>query len=159
MIDQPKTAAFWQAYLATVPDPAAAAARFYEVFRIGDTPADADLGAQLTITGQKTTTSALLWEYEPTGKAPPQVGALSIVEDGSGDPVCVVETIWLAVWPLNGVQDLDFIRGYAEWGETAASWQARAWAYYAPHCRALGMEPAQDMPMLCERYRVVYPVT
>jgi uncharacterized protein YhfF len=55
------------------------------------------------------------------------------------------------------VVDVDFIVGYGEWGVTAESWQERAWAYYAPHCRSLGREPQPDMPMLCERFQVVYP--
>lgn len=152
-----KSAAFWQAFLATTPDPAAKAQRFYGVYQTGDTAEDADLGARLILAGKKTTTSSLWWEYEMTGELPPKVGSLGIQEDGSGEPVCIVETTWLGVIPLNEVEDVNFIVGYAEWGETAESWQDRAWAYYAPHCRELGREPRLDMPMLCERFQVIYP--
>src|SRR5215216_3096658 len=149
--------AFWQAYLATTPDAAQRSQRFYETYQIGDTAEDADYGAQLILAGAKTTTSGLLWEYEITRKAPPFVGALGIVENGRDEPICVVETVWLEVIPLNAVVERDFIVDYAEWGETPQSWQERAWAYYAPHCRSLGREPRRDMPMLCERFEVIYP--
>jgi uncharacterized protein YhfF len=152
-----KTATFWQQFLATTPDAADAEQRYYEIYQIGDTAEDADFGAQLIIEGKKTTTSALWWEYEGTGNKPPTIGALSIVEDGRGTPVCVVETTWLATIPLNAVEDVPFIIGYAEWGETAQSWQQSAWDYYAPHCRTLGLEPTPDMPILCERFEIIYP--
>jgi uncharacterized protein YhfF len=153
----PKSIAFWQRYLTTTPNPVEAERRFYEVYRIGDTAEDADLGARLISEGKKTTTSSLLWEYEVTGKPPPTEGVLSLVEDGQGEPVAIVETTWLAAIPLNQVKDRDFIVDYAEWGETAENWQAHAWAYYARHACSLGREPSPDMPLLCERFRVVYP--
>jgi uncharacterized protein YhfF len=151
-----KSVAFWQAYLATTPDGEERARRFYEVYQIGDTAEDADYGAQLILAGAKTTTSGLLWEYEQSGDAQPFVGALSLVENGQNEPVCVVETVWVAEIPLSAITDIDFIVGYGEWGETVESWQQRAWAYYAPHCRGLGLTPQRDMPMLCERFQVVY---
>lgn len=150
---------FRQAYLESTPDPAEAAARLCDVWQIGDTPEDADLGAQLILQGKKRTTSSLLWHYESTGEPRPEVGQLNLLEDGSGAPVAILETTWLAEIPLNAVDDLRFIVDYAEWGETAEDWQARAWAYYAPHCRALGREPTPAMPLLCERFEVVYPLT
>jgi len=151
-----KSSAFWQAYLATTLDVEERANRFFEAFQIGDTPDYADYGARLILAGAKTTTSGLRWEYEQSGMARPFVGALSIVENGQNEPVCVVETVWLAEIPLSAISELDFIVGYGEWGETVESWQQRAWAYYAPHCLELGLTPQHDMPMLCERFQVIY---
>jgi uncharacterized protein YhfF len=53
----------------------------------------ADEGAALIKQEVKTATSSLLWTYEAVSKPLPEVGSLSIVTDGGGDPVCVVETI------------------------------------------------------------------
>jgi uncharacterized protein YhfF len=153
----PQCEAFWQSYLAITPDAVERAKRFYEVYQIGDTAEDADYGAQLIMAGAKTTTSGLLWDYEVSGDARPFVGALGLVANGSDEPVCIVEITWLEVVPLNGVVDTGFIIDYGEWGETAESWQEQAWAYYAPHCRELGLEPRPDMPLLCERFEIVYP--
>jgi len=60
----PPIATFWQADVNSLPDAEEAARRFSEVFRIGDSEQSADEGADLIKQGRKTTTSALLWEYE-----------------------------------------------------------------------------------------------
>jgi hypothetical protein len=39
--------AFWQAYLASLPQAQDASSRFYEVFQIGNSPEAADAGAAL----------------------------------------------------------------------------------------------------------------
>jgi uncharacterized protein YhfF len=91
---KPQTIAFWQQYVNSLPDAGAATRRLSEVFQIGDTEQSADEGATLIKQGRKTTTSSLLWEYEVANKPLPQVGSLSIVEDGRGTPVCIVATTW-----------------------------------------------------------------
>lgn len=73
---------------------------FYETFRIGNAPASADEGAALLYAGIKTATSSRLWEYEAGGVVPPAVGALSLVEDGSGRTRCVVESTEIIIQPL-----------------------------------------------------------
>lgn len=151
---KPQTAAFWSAFLRSVDEPAAAA-RFYEVFQVGEGGADADHGARAILDGRKTATSSLIWEYEAQGRRPPTVGALSIVEDGSGKPVCVVETTWLEVMAFDAV-DPSLARDYGEWDGTLEAWRRECWAYYTAQCRALGRTPSPGMKLLCERFRVIY---
>jgi uncharacterized protein YhfF len=79
----PKTEALWRAYLSSLPHPESAIHRFYEVFRIGNSPEGADEGAALIRQGLKTATSSLLWAYEATNKPLPQVGSLSIAKEFS----------------------------------------------------------------------------
>lgn len=149
------SAACWRAYLATLDDPQAAEARFHETFRIGDSAAGADEGARLIETGIKTATSSLLWDYEATGGTPPFVGALSIVEDGQGRPRCIVETTEANIVPFHAV-DAHFAYDYGEWDRTLATWRSAVWRYYAPYCEKLGKPATEDMPLVCERFRVVY---
>lgn len=151
-----KTTAFWQAYLASLSHAADAVGRFYEVFCIGESAESADEGATLIKQGMKTATSTLLWEYRAANKPLPEVGSLSIVTDGSGCPVCVVETVAVEI---RGFADVDasFARDYGEWDGTLESWRAACWAYYTEQCRALGKAPTPDMPLVCERFHVVYP--
>ena len=151
-----KAQRFWSAYLASVPDAEAVEQRWYEVFRIGEDVDDAHRGAALIAAGLKTATSSLLWSYEAAGKAPPEVGHLSIVADGDGDPVCVVETTAVEIKAFADV-DAAFAFDYAEWDRTLATWQDRSWAINARRCEALGRVPVPDMPLVCERFRVVYP--
>jgi uncharacterized protein YhfF len=152
----PKTEAFWQAYLDSLPQADDAMRRFYEVFRIGNSIEAANEGAALIKRGVKTTTSSLLWAYQAANKPLPEVGSLSIVTDGRGDPVCVVETASVEV---KGFADVDaaFAYDYGEWDRTLEGWRAHCWAINVERCRALGKAPTQDLPLVCERFQVVYP--
>lgn len=154
----PSSATCWRAYLDTLDEPDAADACFYEAFRIGDSAASADEGARLIETGIKTATSSLFWEYEATGSQPPTVGALSIVEDGHGQPRCIVETTDATVLPFDAV-DAQFAFDYGEWDRSLATWRDAIWRYYAVRCEQLDKPVSAEMPLVCERFRVVYRCT
>jgi len=149
------THAFWADFLRSRADPRSVDELLYEAFRIGNSEESANEGAQLILSGKKTTTSSLLWEYENLRKPLPEVGSLSILENGKGEAVCVVETTWLEVVPLEKI-DAGFAIAYGEWGSTLAEWQQNAWRYYSAQCQQLGREPTLQMPLVCERFRVVY---
>ncbi|WP_180966122.1 ASCH domain-containing protein [Fischerella thermalis] len=151
-----KTQAFWQEYLCSLPIPNDASERFYETFHIGDSEASADHGAELIKQGIKIATSSLLWEYQAANKPLPKVGSLSILENGRGEPVCVVETTWLEIKNFNEI-DVQFAYDYGEWDRTLKTWHQECWEYYSEQCYSLGREPTKEMPLVCERFRVVYP--
>lgn len=145
----------WSRYLATIADRDTASARFYEAFRIGDSDASAARGAELIVSGTKTATSALLWEYEAGGRPPPAVGALSILEAGEGRPVAVIETTEVRTIAFDAV-DAAFAADYGEFGGTLADWRRECWDYYSGLARRLGRESSPGMLLVCERFRVVY---
>ena len=151
----PAAAAFWTGYLDSPGAPKDAPDRLYGTCRIGDSAESADAGARLVLAGRKTATSSLLWEYEAGGEAPPAVGALTILEDGEGRPVCVFETSEVEIRAFSAV-DAAFAADYGEWDGSLATWRRACWGYYAAACAGLGRTPAQDMPLVCERFRVVY---
>ena len=39
---------------------------------------------------------------------------------------------------------------------TLASWREGHWAFFTRACRVLGKMPAQDMPIVCTRFRVLF---
>jgi uncharacterized protein YhfF len=156
MVIGPGARTLWRQYLQASSAAVDADQRFYEVFRIGDTEASATAGAEEILSGVKTATSALLFEYEASGRVPPTAGALSIVENGRRDPVCIVETTEVVILPFSEV-DAGFARDYGEWDGSLATWQEQCWNYYSARCRQLGQEPSTDMLVVCERFRVVYP--
>lgn len=158
MTDDARIAAFILRFLKRAGDPdivVALSERLYEPFAVGRTPAAADEGARLYLAGIKTATSSLVWEYEALGKPLPFPGALSALLDGAGEPVAMVETTEVAVRAFDDI-DEDFARDYGEWDRTLASWRRECWPYYDARCRQLGRTAAGDMPLLCERMRVVY---
>jgi uncharacterized protein YhfF len=79
MVIGPGARTLWRQYLQASSAAVDADQRFYEVFRIGDTEASATAGAEEILSGVKTATSALLFEYAASGRVPPAAGALSIV--------------------------------------------------------------------------------
>lgn len=117
----PDTERFWRQYLDAAPDASSARRWFYEAFRIGTTADDADDGALLITRGRKTATSSLLWEYEGQHKPLPQVGSLSILENGRDQPVCVVQTTELVTRPFREVDQL-FAYDYGEWDRSLKTW-------------------------------------
>jgi uncharacterized protein YhfF len=114
---RPAIAAFWHAYVASRPGPEDTTSRFYEVFRIGRSGADANAGAALILYRVKTATSALLWTYQAAQKPLPWVGSFSIVTDAREDPVCVIETTAVEVKPFGEV-DAVFAEAYGEGDRT-----------------------------------------
>jgi RimJ/RimL family protein N-acetyltransferase/uncharacterized protein YhfF len=147
---------FWQQFLDTRADPVDANGRFYESFRIGLDDEDVAEGANLILSGKKTATSSPLWEYEDSGKTLPYPGALSVLEDGTWNPVGVVETTWTGIVPFGEV-DQAFAFEYGEADGTLAGWRTMIRDYYADICVDMGREMSSDTPLVCERFRLVFP--
>ena len=127
----------------------------YDVFSFGDREALAnDLGA-LVCAGAKVATASLLWEYPPEGKGPPKQGDLSVVTDWSGAPLCVIETTSVEVRAFEDVEE-GFAAAEGEGDLTLAWWRDAHWAYFGRACERLGRERSVGMPVVCERFRVVY---
>lgn len=145
----------WQSYLKTVNNPENTRQRFYEAFSIGNTEESKNEGAQLIVQGIKTATSALLWEYEISGVNPPVLGSLSLVEDGQQKPVCIVETTEIKIQPFSMVST-QFAFDYGEWDRTLESWRKNCWDYYIEQCQYFGREVSEEMPLVCERFKVIY---
>jgi uncharacterized protein YhfF len=154
MLDlSPPVAALWDRYLQTLP--IAPTQRLYEAFHFGDSRVMADELAALILGGNKTATSSLLWSYEHSGKPQVQPGDLSVVTTWSGEPVCVIETLEVHVRPFESI-DARFAWDYGE-GDRSLTWcRTNLWAYYARECASLGCEPAEGMPLVCERFRVMF---
>lgn len=148
---------FWASFLATLSQPEYANTKFYEAFAIGYDKESADDGASLILKGEKTSTSMLLWDVEVNHQPMYEVGSLHIVKDGSDQPVAVVETTELKVLPFNEV-DEQFAYDYGEWDRTLAGWRKACWGFYSQQCQDLDKEASETMPLLCERFKVVFPL-
>lgn len=126
----------------------------YDVWSFGDSPALADSLLALVLKGEKTATCGLLWEMGTEQSPPPVLGGYSVILDSTGAPRAVLQTIALTTMPFSAVP-ADFAR--AEGEGTYAEWRRLHWDYFARRCAALGKEPSDDMPVVCERFRVVFP--
>ena len=156
MGQSPNIEPFWQAYLATLP--AGARPRRYsdEIWTFADTRESKTKVGRLVKAGIKTSTSGLVWGLEHAGEAPPPVGGIAIVADGEGEPLCIIEVTEVEIKPFNAV-DEQFAFDYGEYGRTLEGWRAESWAYFAEECAAMGREPSEMMPLVCQRFRLLYP--
>jgi uncharacterized protein YhfF len=130
--------------------------RFYESFHFGDSESLADELAALVLAGTKRATAALLWSNEAEGKPTPKPGALSIVERWSREPVCVIETVSVAVLPFEKVSAA-FAAVEGEGDGSLEYWRAGHWAYFGRECARLRKKPSLGMLVVCESFEVVYP--
>ena len=86
----------------------------------------------------------------------PTVGAYSVVTDFGGDPKCVVRTTEVQTIPYNEV-DADFAFDEGEGDQSLAYWRGVHWDYFSKQCLELGREPSETMPVICERFELLYP--
>jgi uncharacterized protein YhfF len=132
-----------------------ASARLYDISFFDDNEPSANHLAQLVVGGRKRATAGLAWSFEHDGRAPPEVGALSIVTNWKGEPMCVIETTSVSVVPFHHV-NAQFAAAEGEGDGTLGYWRQVHWAYFARECARIGRAPTSAMPIVCEQFEVVY---
>lgn len=130
----------------TVPPPA---------WAFGDNPRIADELLELVLEGVKTATSSLVWEYEDAGEPEPQVGELSILLDGERQPRALIRTTSVETVAFDAVDEETAV-AEGEDDRTLESWRAEHEAYFRRNLPE-GREFARDMPVLVERFELLYP--
>ena len=50
-----------------------------------------------------------------------------------------------------------FAYQYGEWNRSLKSWRLRCWRIFLDQCQELGREADHTMPLVCERFHVIYP--
>ena len=146
---------YWQAYLASLPDTTPHPAGYCEAWSFGSTPELAKQLGGLVKAGIKTATSSLAWSYEAENASLPQVGTISIITDGAGWPLCIIETVETEVKAFSAV-DERFAYDEGEGDRSLGYWQRVHWKVFSAECAVIGRKPAEDMPIVCERFRVLY---
>lgn len=145
---------YWQAYLATLPNPTSSVGT-YDAGQFGDRPDLADELGNLVLKGVKTATCSALWEWEAEGSELPEVGSKSIVLDGHGNPLCIIETIEVVIRAFNQV-DAEFAYAEGENDRSLESWREEHWQYFWRVLPQIAKQPSLEMLLVCERFRVVY---
>ena len=146
--------AYWRAFAATWPeDPTP---RFFEAFHFDDNEPSANELAQLVLAGRKRASAGLVWSFEAAGMPLPRLGDLSVVTDWQGAPVCIIETRQVDIVPFDQVS-AEFAATEGEGDGSLAFWRRVHQAYFERECGRLGRAPGPDMPVVCERFAVVYP--
>jgi uncharacterized protein YhfF len=146
---------YWQKFLATLPPKSP-----YRIHKMiaeswGDSPAMADELGALIAAGTKTATCSALAEWEYEGEEIPQPGLLTIVLDGKGDPLCIVETIEVTVKPFHQV-DAAFACEEGEGDRSLEYWRSTHKRFFERTFACIGAEFSEDISLVCERFRLIY---
>ncbi|HSB01881.1 MAG TPA: ASCH domain-containing protein [Anaerolineales bacterium] len=148
--------AYWQKFLRTLPANSPYRTKPYVAEGWGDGPEMADELGALIAQGKKTATCASVWEWEAEGNPLPEAGLISIVLDGRGEPLCIIEALEISVRKYNEV-DADFAREEGEGDLSLQDWRELHKKFFARVLPKIGKEFSEDMPLVCERFRVIYP--
>jgi uncharacterized protein YhfF len=146
---------YWHRYFETLPPDSPIRQEVCEADAFGDGPELANKLASLIISGVKTATCSALWEWKANGEALPKVGEKFILLDGQGESVCILETTDVFIKPFNEV-DAQFTFEEGEGDRSLEYWREAHWKFFSRSLPKIGKEPKQDMPLVCERFKVVY---
>ena len=156
-MNQPsKTEMFWQSYLSSLSEEDRKNTPRYIVDQFADTPEAATKVGKLVRDGVKTTTSSLVWGLEHIGEPLPKVGDINLIVDGNGEPLCIIELTGVEIRPFNTV-DEQFAFEYGEGDRTLAFWLSDNWDFHSRWCLEIEREPSETMPIVFQRFRVLYP--
>jgi uncharacterized protein YhfF len=152
---QPSVLQFWRDYLDSLPSSQQHPEAPVDVFAFGDSKELADELAALVREGVKTATCSALWSYEQDQRPIPQKGELSIVIDGAGIPVAVIETVEVFLAAFNEVTER-FAWEEGEGDRSLAYWrQAHRNFFGRQRFKDRGFD--ERMPLVCERFRILHP--
>ena len=147
--------AYWEQFLDSLPADSPYRGRGFIAEGWGDGPEMADELGALIAQGIKTATCSSVWEWESEGQTPPGLGTLTVVLDGKGGPLCIVETVEVTVRRYYEV-DADFARAEGEGDLSLAYWRDAHRRFFTRTMARISREFSEEMPLVCERFRIIY---
>ncbi|WP_062051074.1 ASCH domain-containing protein [Bacillus sp. JCM 19034] len=141
----------WESYKKVNPH----AAKEYVAWAFGDSKEMADELAKLVIEGTKTATSSNYTLYELEKEELPKVGLLNIILDGDGKAVAIAETTSVEVIPFDQVtEEHAYLEG--EGDRSLRYWRDVHEAFFKKEFEAIDQEFDYKIPVVCERFKLVY---
>ena len=151
-------AELWSEFLGSDSEAAVSAAQAtYASWQFGYGVEQGDRLLAVVLAGPKRATAGSLWVYEREGEPVPRVGDFSVVTDGSGVARCIVRTTSVAITPFDQV-DEQFAYDEGEGDRTLKYWHEVHWDFFVRELRSLDLVATPDMPIVCERFEVVFPL-
>jgi uncharacterized protein YhfF len=147
--------AFWRAYVRHLPAGHPHRTAKPDAFGFGGEPDLADELAALVLAGRKRATSSLAVEFTALGEPLPRVGDVSIILQGDGVPVAIIERTRVTTVPFNEV-DPEFAAIEGEGDASLAYWRKAHADYFRRVCTRLGGTFDDQTPVLCQVFRVIW---
>jgi uncharacterized protein YhfF len=153
---EPAVLKFWLGYLDSLPPDLEHPPKVASVFNFGDSREMADELSTLVRQGIKTATCSVFFGYDIDQKSLPRKGELSVVLDGSGKPVLIIQTIEAFVVPFNEVSE-QFAFDEGEGDRSLAYWR-KAHENYFRRNDLKDRVFDERVLVVCERFRVVHTI-
>jgi len=122
-----------------------------------DNERDADECAALVVSGVKKATSPSLWWHEFHNEPLPKVGDLNIVTNWSGEALCIIETTAVEIQPFNRITK-KYAELEGEGDKSLSYWRRVHWEYYHRELKNTSFTPIENMPIVCEQFKVVFQI-
>ncbi|MDE8344730.1 MAG: ASCH domain-containing protein [Acidocella sp.] len=110
----------------------------------------------LVLSGQKRATTSLAAWYKASGEALPKTGDLAVVCDGTGAAHGIIETIDVEIVPFIAVTG-DFAAAEGEGDGSLNYWRAAHRDYFTQTQAEDGGMFSEDMLVVCQRFRLLWP--
>jgi uncharacterized protein YhfF len=144
---------FWEDFCRQIRLPSATA---YQAWYFGDTPELAHELVELVLRGPKRGTAGLAWVMDALPHAAPVAGGFSVVTEFDGTPRAVIRTTSVERKRFGDV-DAQFAWDEGEDDRSLESWRAGHQRYFGRECERLGRVMSDDVPVVLERFELVYP--
>jgi uncharacterized protein YhfF len=155
-IDKAKCKAYWVEFVQSLAEQDPRRVAKPDAFGFGGEGEIADELAALVLAGKKRATASLPVEYTSLNEPLPKVGDLSIILNGKGDPVAIVERISVEAVPFQAVS-AEFAAYEGEGDGSLKYWrEAHTW-YFSSVFARLGGKLEESTTVLCQRFQLVWP--
>jgi len=148
--------AFWAEFIRSLPAQDARRHAKPDAFGFGGEGALADQLSALVLAGRKRATTSLPVEFTALNEPLPKAGDLSIILDGRGAPVAIIERTCVELAPFEAVSE-DYAACEGEGDGSLGYWREAHARYFEGVCARLGGQVAASTPVLCQRFRRVWP--
>jgi uncharacterized protein YhfF len=145
---------FWRTARASVPSLPATG---YKTRSFGRSAEMANILVPLIASGEKTGTFALAAEYERDPSARPYKGDYFVVTWFDGRPALVYRITEVATVPFSGIGP-EHVAVEGPNARQVDVWRKIHWPYWSGILREWGLEPSESMPVVFQRFELLYPV-
>jgi len=146
---------YWQGFQDQLPPDSPYRGREFMADRWGDTPEMADELGSLISAGIKTATCSSVWEWQAEGQDWESPGLVTVVLDGQGQPLCIIETLEVTVMPYNQV-GADFAFDEGEGDRSLNYWREAHRTFFSRSLSKINRQFVEDLPLVCERFKLIY---
>jgi len=109
----------------------------------------------LVISGRKSATASLLWEWEFEDETLPSIGQHDVLLSWSNVLVGVIRTTAICVLPFQEVT-AEFAALEGEGDLSLKFWREAHWSFFGNVCNCIGREPSMDMSVVCQEFKLEY---